>query len=293
LESFFPALGRSARRLWLVLASALFLSSALADEPAPSIPWAYSAYFGTGVYQIDNGEKAYVFRVTPGWRLREASLDDQGERTIGWRIRVPIALGVHEFDRSAPGAAVSAGNVSTITAAPSLDIDIPMTKRWSLKPLAALGYGAELGGGSSAWVYWAGVKSRVSFSADGFDWALVNSLTYVGYTDNRQTSGRILPLLTGVEFDRAIDKRIGGDPVHLYWHTGYTAYIDHEPVFFGSIVGSVDIKDEWEVGMAFGRGAEPLRLWRLRWDRVGIGYRFSSDDRFQGITLFFSSLFDR
>jgi hypothetical protein len=137
------------------------------------------------------------------------------------------------------------------------------------------------------------VKSRVSFSADGFDWALVNSLTYVGYTDNGHTSGRILPLLTGVEFDRAIDKKIGGDPVHLYWHGGYTAYINHEPVFLGAIVGSVDVKDEWEVGMAFGRGAEPLRLWRLRWDRVGIGYRFSSDDRFHGITLFFSSLFDR
>jgi hypothetical protein len=45
--------------------------------------------------------------------------------------------------------------------------------------------------------------------------------------------------------------------------------------------------------MAFGRGKEPLKLWRLRWDWVGLSYRFSSDHRFQGISLSFSSIFDR
>ena len=45
--------------------------------------------------------------------------------------------------------------------------------------------------------------------------------------------------------------------------------------------------------MAFGKGAEPLRLWRLHWNRVGIAYRFSSDGEFKGISVFFSSLFDR
>ncbi len=157
---------------------------------------------------------------------------------------------------------------------------------------------AEIGGGSSAWVYWAGLKSRVTFSADGFDWAIVNALTYSGYTDGASangahTSSRVLPLLTAFEFDRPIEKKIGGEPVHLYWTLGYTDYLADEPLLLGSLVTSVHIDDEWEVGMAFGRGKEPLKLWRLRWDRVGISYRFSSDHRFQGISLSFSSIFDR
>lgn len=271
--------------------------AAAADAPAP-IPWAYGAYFGTGVYQIDDGETSYIFRVTPSWRIRESSLDEQGHRKIGWRLRVPIALGLHEFDTSALAAAVKLDNVSTITAVPGVEFDIPMTRRWSLRPFGSFGWGTQIGGDSSAWVYWAGVKSKLTFSADGFDWAIVNSLTYSGYTDDKSVAGkhassRVLPLLTAFEFDRPIDKKIGGEPVHLYWTMGYTDYLANEPLFLASVVNSAHIDDEWEIGMAFGRGKEPLKLWRLRWDRVGIAYRFSSDHRFQGISLSFSSIFDR
>jgi hypothetical protein len=272
--------------------------AALAADPPAPIPWAYSAYFGTGVYEVDNGETSYIIRVAPSWRIREASLGEQGQRTIGWRIRVPIAFGLHNFDTSAPGATLSLDNVSTLTAVPGVEFDIPMTKRWSLRPFANFGWGGEIGGGSSAWVYWAGVKSRFTFAADGFDWSIVNAFAYSGYTDDKSVSGartssRVLPLLTAFEFDRPIEKKIGGEPVHLYWTAGYTDYLADEPLLLGSIVSSIHIDDEWEVGMAFGRGTEPMKLWRLRWDRVGIAYRFSSDHRFQGISLSFSSVFDR
>lgn len=298
MGSIVPALSRSAAGRALLVASALCLQTALADEPPAPIPWAYSAYFGTGVYEVDGGETLYVIRVAPSWRIREGSLDEQGHRTIGWRIRVPIAFGLHEFDTSDLGSAVSLDNVSTITAVPGVEFDIPMTDRWSLRPFANFGWGGQVGGGASAWVYWAGLKSRVTFSGDGFDWAIVNALTYSGYTDGASangahTSSRVLPLLTAFEFDRPIEKKIGGEPVHLYWTFGYTDYVADEPLLLGSLVTSVHIDDEWEVGMAFGRGKEPLKLWRLRWDRVGIAYRFSSDRRFQGISLSFSSIFDR
>jgi hypothetical protein len=298
LGSTLSALTRGAAGCALLIASSLYCAARADDSPAP-IPWAYSAYFGTGVYEIDNGETSYVIRAAPSWRIREASLDEQGRRAIGWRIRVPIAFGLHEFDTSALASAVKLDNVSTITAVPGVEFDIPMTKRWSLRPFGAFGYGAEIGGGdSSAWVYWAGVKSRFTFPADGFDWAIVNALTYSGYTDDKSasrvhTSSRVLPLLTAFEFDRPIEKKIGGEPVHLYWTLGYTDYLANEPLLLGSLVAPAHIDDEWEVGMAFGRGKEPLKLWRLRWDRVGIAYRFSSDHRFQGISLSFSSIFDR
>lgn len=293
------ALSRGAAGCALLIASSPFCEhAALAAEPPAPIPWAYSAYFGTGVYQIEDGETSYIIRAAPSWRIREADLDEQGRRTIGWRIRVPIAFGLHEFDVHTPAEVLKLDNVSTLTAVPGVEFDIPMTKRWSLRPFAAFGWGAELDGDSSAWVYWGGVKSKLTFAADGFDWAIINALTYSGYTDAKsatgaRTSSRVLPLLTAFEFDRPIEKKIGGEPVHLYWTFGYTDYLADEPLLLGSLVSSIHIDDEWEIGMAFGRGKEPLKLWRLRWDRVGISYRFSSDHRFQGISLSFSSIFDR
>ena len=268
-----------------------------ADPPAP-IPWAYSAYFGTGVYEIDNGETSYVFRTAPSWGIREASLDEQGNRTIGWRLRVPIAFGLHDFDTSALAATAKLDNVSTLTVVPGVEFDIPITKRWTLRPFGAFGYGAQLDGASSAWVYWAGLKSKFTFSADGFDWAIVNALTYSGYTDAKSASGvhtssRVLPLLTALEFDRPIEKKLSGEPVHLYWTFGYTNYLADEPLLLGSLVNTAHIDDEWEIGMAFSRGKEPFKLWRFSWNRIGLAYRFSSDHRFQGISLTFSSIFDR
>ena len=297
MESIGPALNRGVLGRWLLaVGSTVALQSALADaELAPPIPWAYSAYFGTGIYRVENGEKAYVLRVNPSWTWRDASVDEQGRRTVGWKFKFPVALGVYDLDAHAIGSTLSLDNVSTITAVPGVEADIPIGARWSLRPFANVGWGTETGSGSSsAWVYWTGVKSRLAFPGrDGFEWALINSLTYSGYTNDAHQSSRVLPLFTAFEFDRPIEKKIGGDPVHLYWHVGYTDYLNHKPLLFGSSVGSIDVEDEWEAGMAFGKGAEPLRLWRLHWNRVGVAYRFSSDGAFKGVSVFFSSLFDR
>lgn len=297
MGSIIPTLSRSALGRWLLAATFLLVSHSplAAGEPAAPIPWAYSAYFGTGVYEVQDGERAYVLRPSPSWTWRDASVDEQGRRTIGWKFKFPVALGVHDLDADAIGATLSFDNVSTLTIVPGVEADIPIASRWSLRPFAAVGWGSELGEGASAsaWVYWAGVKSRLTFPADGFDWALVNSLTFSGYTNDAHQSNRVLPLFTAFEFDRPIEKKIGGESVHLYWHFGYTDYLNHEPLLLGSTVGSIDVEDEWEVGMAFGKGAEPLRLWRLHWNRVGIAYKFSSDREFKGISVFFGSLFDR
>ncbi len=81
LGSIVPALSRStAARALLAAFSLCCLHAALAAESPAPIPWAYSAYFGTGVYQVNDAETSYVIRAAPSWRIREASLDEQGHR---------------------------------------------------------------------------------------------------------------------------------------------------------------------------------------------------------------------
>lgn len=263
-------------------------------ETIEPIHWAYSAYFGTGRYSVDNGESAYVFSARPGRRWREPSLDEEGIRSIGIELRVPVTIGAHRFEPVDPGGTLRFDNVSTVSAVPGVEFEIPVTARWSLKPLIYAGWGTAIHDDSSAWIYWTGVKSRLRFHNESFDWALVNSLTYVGYSGDARHAN-VLPLLTGFEFDRPLaGKKLRGEQVQLHWHVAYTHYrneIEWEPV--SAALRPVEIADEWELGAAFSTGEQPLRWWRLHWDRVGIAYRFSSDGDFEGVSLVFRSLFDR
>ena len=123
----------------------------------------------------------------------------------------------------------------------------------------------------------------------------MNGLTYVGYSADDGVSGNVLPLFTGFEIDRPLGtKKVAGEPVMLHWHAGYTSYLNEvELISSNTSLEHIKLEDEWELGVAFSTGEEPLRLWRLKWDRVGVAYRFSSDGDFSGISLVFKSLFER
>jgi hypothetical protein len=269
--------------------------SATADAQSPvedPIHWAYGAYFGMGVYRVDGGEEAYIVSMRPGWQVREAALDSEGERTVGIALRFPVALGVYGLDTADLGTTLAFDNVSTLSAVPGVEFDVPIGPRWSLKPLAYLGWGAELDGDASAWIYWTGLKSRFLFPRSNATWALVNALTYVGYSANSGENGNVLPLFTGFEVDRPLGmKKVADEPVVLHWHVGYTSYLNQLELI--SKIEPIRLEDEWELGLAFSTGPEPLRFWRLKWDRVGVAYRFDSDGDFSGISVYFKSLYER
>ncbi len=284
------------RRIWLALAlsiSGAAHAQAQADAPQ-AIHWAYSTFFGTGAYETSSGAEATVVSVRPGRRFRTAALDDTGKRTVGIRLRVPVAVGVHDFEDTSSGAALDFHSVGTLSVTPGVEIDIPLTARWSLKPLVYGGWGTELHGDASAWIYWAGVKSRLRFGSPDFEWALVNTLTYVGYSADGGERSSLRPILTAMEFSQPIAKKLGGEPVRLHWHVAYTDYLNEaEFKFRRRSTPPLEVAEEWELGVAFSTGERPLRLWRLRWDRLGLAYRFSNDGELRGIGLVFSSLFDR
>jgi hypothetical protein len=264
-------------------------------QEEPSIPWAYGAFFGTGYYELETGEETYVLSARPGWTWREAGFDAYGKRKIGVEFRVPVTIGAYQVDVADLGGTFDFDNVSMISGVPGVEIEVPISERWSLKPLGYVGWGTQLGGDSSAWIYWAGLKSRLRLGDEDFDWGLVNSLIYVGYSAKDKENGSSLPLLTAFEFSRPIgNKRIAGHPVRLHWHVGYTAYLNEvilNPE--NSPISRMKLDTEWELGAAFSTGDEPLRLWRFKWDRVGLVYRFSGDGDFHGIGIEFKSLFDR
>jgi hypothetical protein len=284
----------------LTIAIALVLAAQVTraqDSDGDYVHWAYSAYFGTGWYEIADGDSAFAMSFGPRRRLREARLGENGQRQLGVELRLLVSGSVHELDFEDLPGTIGIGNVSALSAVPGIEVEVPINARWSLKPVAHLGWGSELGGGDSAWIYWAGLKSRYELPLTRARVALINSISYVAYTAEAGSAGAIIPFMTGIESEhRAGELSLGGDPLYLRWHAAYTRYFDFEysddaVQVFGRT--QTDVDDEWELGVALHKGDKPLELGFLKWDQIGLGYRFNSDHTIHGLTITFRALFDR
>lgn len=288
-------------RLFFSFSLVLYVSaSALAQPASPEssidpVHWAYAAYFGTGRYALSGDSDTYVLGVTPGWEIRDPVLSEDGQRTLGIRLRVPVAIGSHQFSPDVAIDELALDDVNTISIVPGVEIEIPMTERWTLKTLTYLGYGSEPGNGSSADVYWVGMRSRYAFEPGKTRISLVNGITRLGYSSNSGESSKAMPLLSGLQFRRQLEqKKLGDEPVFLNWHVSYTRYLEDLGVDLPGLTdNSINVSSEWELGLAFSKGDTRLKLWRLSWDRVGIAYRFDSGGSFSGVSIYFASLFDR
>lgn len=265
-----------------------------AQDPSDNfVHWGYASYFGTGWYAVGNDLDVFAIRLAPRWHWGEAGLDDDGEREVGVELRVPVTFSVHKFNIDDLGAILDVDNFATAAVTPGVEVEIPVTNRWSLKPLAYGGWGREFNGSQSAWIYWTGLKSRYRLPGGGIDWSLVNAIEYIGYSPNDGPSNDAFPVMAGLEFQWPLgEAKLGGHQVYLDWHAVYTAYFDNLNFLFRNV--SVNkVADTWELGLAFSKGERKLKLWHFEWDRVGLAYRVSGSGKFQSVILVFRSVFDR
>jgi hypothetical protein len=293
MREFAASAGAYVVALTLLAMPALAVSQETEPDPDPaSVHWAYSAYFGTGWYTVPGDRDVFVVRMTPRWTWSDAAFSEGGSRTLGKYLKFPVSAGLNRFDYDDPLEAVDLDNVSFLSVNPGIDVEIPVNSRWALRPYASVGYAHAFGSGDAAWTYWAGVKSRVSFSAEKFDWHLVNQVGYVGYTPDVGPSDEFWPLSAALEFDHPTgDPADGAKQLHFHWRVAYTAF-GRNLVFNGNPAGELEISDQWEIGAAVGRKESPIRIWFLNFDRLGIGYRRSSSGDLKGVTFFFRSMFD-
>lgn len=96
--------------------------------------------------------------------VRPSSITETGKREIGFEIHYPLTLGIHNID-DLPGI-IEPDNFGTITFTPGLELEIPLSQHWHLRPFINVGWGNELEMNHSAWIYYSGIKSRFTFPAD-------------------------------------------------------------------------------------------------------------------------------
>ena len=264
---------------------------ALAQAEADAIHWAYSTWFGTGWYRIGDARDAFAIRYAPSTLVREETVKE-GKQPWSVELRVPLTVGLEHFPLDDITGSIDPANFASLSITPAVNVTVPVTEKWTLRPFAALGWGAVLNGSGSAWTWWAGLRSRYRSSVGALGWSWLYSLAVVGYSPNDGPSSNFWPVTTGFEFDYPAGSREWqGEQLYVNWHAAYTYFADEmELVRLGR--ADDEIRDQWEIGIGVNKEDTPIEVWRFRFDRLGLAYRFSTDGELQGIGLVFDSLFD-
>ena len=277
---------------WLVCLMLACSGARAQDTTGDSIHWAYSSYFGSGWYTVAGDQDVYVLRMTPRWEKQEASFSEDGERTIGIEFLFPITAGLNTFSLDDIPGVADPDNVASLSVTPAIDVVVPVTERWWLRPFAALGWGTLLDDSESAWTYATGVVSRYTFENGKLNWALLNAVSFVGSTPSNRPSDHFWPLMAGLEFDYPLgDLKLDNEQMLISWYGTYTSF---EGNLEDLIVDpeSEPISDQWEFGVALRKRNDRIKIGWFRFDRLGLAYRFSSSGDLKGIKFVFRSAFD-
>ena len=168
----------------LTLCLSLLPGIVLAQDPeSPQVNWAFSAFLGTGWYKVDNNRSIFILRVPPRQTVQTSSLSFEGKRKIGIEILYPVSIGYHNVDEL-PGF-LDPENFGTASFTPGVQLEIPITESWKLRPTVSLGYGREFNSNSKAWIYQVGLKSRYQvITQNRLDWGFLAGLSYSGANFN-------------------------------------------------------------------------------------------------------------
>jgi len=282
-----------AKQLLAFVVTLIFASTGLADVEKQNVfepvHWAYSSFFGSGFYKIDDVRSVFVLRAPIRQILRKSSLDGNGTSKLGIEIRYPVTVGLHDIEDL--GGIIDNDNFATATFTPGVELEIPINERWYLRTLAHVGWGSDLSSDESAWIYYAGIKSRYVLPTKKGRLSLLNSLHYAGYTPDEGRSDHLAIAQIGLELLQPLKKaKIHGEPVDLHWFFMYS-FLGNE-LHFNLPDGTFDpIQDQWEVGLQMSFRNRPFKVWFLDVQRIGLGYQFSPDGQFTAITFSMNSWF--
>jgi hypothetical protein len=253
-------------------------------EPEKQVHWAVAAFFGTGWYSVDDNRSAYIFRIPPRQTVREAGWYANGKRKLGVEIQYPLALGLHKLD-DLPDF-IEFDNYGTITFTPGVQVEIPVNENWSLRPYGHLGFGYEKQSGEWAGIWYGGLKSRYKLGeSERLRWSLLNAVYYAGYKPEFKDRGRYASVMAGLEFNQPLSRfKLAGDPVWLNWHVTYN-YLFDRLNFHVDEENVESIEDQWEVGVALGKGQRKVKIWFLSFEHVGLSYKWSSNGTYRAISF--------
>jgi hypothetical protein len=241
------------------------------------INWYYAATFGTGIYTA--GDRSVSVLQVPFSHALMTVADDG----VGLKFKVSTALGFYDYNVDTVVNGSVPNRISTFSVLPGVEWEYPASPNWTLRPFVDAGYGQELTGAESAWIYDFGVKSRYVLGEDhGVEFALVNSLTSAAYRQRGGPTNTFGYLATGLDMTIPTHASAFGRPLYIGFTPIYFYYFNR--VTFTEFNNPQNrIRDEFELAMSIVT-RKPWKLKFLEVDRIGLAIRTSGD--VFGVSLF-------
>jgi hypothetical protein len=229
--------------------------------------WYYASVYGTGYYKIGE-ESVAVVRLPFAHTLRQAT-----EEQWGLRLTLPVAGAFANFDFTE----FDLGHVSTagMSFVPGLEIVIPLSPAWTVKPFASLGMGRDFQHDSNAIIYSVGATTVYQLpTGDSVLSAIGGKLVYAGYQSGGEKN--ILGAVSiGGDLGFPLSMEISGRQAVLGTQLIGTVYFNNLDFL---IPGSPREEVSHEVEVALTLGARrPFEVLGIGFDRFGLGYRWGSD----------------
>ena len=266
-------------KLLILLLLALLLrghmcSKALAQEDElPPINFAYATWIGSGYYNLAD-RNLYVLRIPAAIPLRSMNDDHWGINLL-----LPVTFAYEDFDYYFPDYTID--GVQGAAFVPGIEIEIPVSKNWILKPFGQIGIGYSES--TTTYIYGGGIKSLYSFQWGRVDFGLGNSLTFAveDATGNSEDEGFSM-FQIGLDARHLINFSTGNRDADIGSYVVVSRFLDTFD-FFG-INGEVtqEIRTLVQIGLTMGLDP-PVTLLGIDFSRVGIDYTFGED--FSGIGL--------
>jgi hypothetical protein len=274
--------------VFIILGHALFYPgpAAAQDQDAGNVfHWAYAPAFGTGAYRIE-GEETVVISFKPKIQVRQ-----QVEKKIGIKLSLPLSFGLQTlklddiFEEDLPEQFTTASFV------PGVEFDIPIGRRWQVRPFGNIGWGASFRAEESAWIYFGGAKSRFQHDLGNARLGFLAELLWSGYSPTPGKEDDFSRYMLGLEVDYPLGTlKFRNQQLLIRPHLLYYRYFN-DLEFLVPNEGDRILSLDEEVEVAVALGTEKYQnFWLFKPDRIGIGLRLSQD--LVGIRIFLLSVFD-
>jgi hypothetical protein len=252
-------------------ASLLLTSSVIAEDGVAN--YAYSVFVGTGKYNVGD-RTVYVIRAPLAFTLKEP---DYETRQFGYKLLLPMAVGITNFDTFEDLPELSIDSLQTMTITPGVEMQIPVKANWQIKPFGQAGLGWDMTTSSNSFIYGIGARTRADFG-NNEKWLIGGEFLLAGnqpkYDDEPDTS--FTRLSVGAEYKWQTNWAPFG--YRVSWHGRLVQYFFTDQVTYEAPPREVNINNSTEVGVSFGIDP-PINIFGYKFRQGGIAYERADEVR--------------
>lgn len=253
--------------LYLILSlAASNVFSATTEGDVDITNYAFATYLGTGIY-VTSGRTVQVYQIPFSYTAREIK-----DNNYGLKVTLPVTFGFFDFKSSDVLENNLPSEVAIGSFIPGLEYQYPVNEYWLVSPFVDVGIAKNFSTGDSIYIYGAGLKNRIKFNWELWEFTIGNRLLYAAHSgDTPDDSNDFSSVETGIEVIYPSDLTIFNKLLKFSLY--YVNYRYPDKLQFSNIQDeNAEVKIQNEVGFTL-VFSQPIESRWLDVPRIGLGYR--------------------